>query len=102
MFTFRVLDDYHEDNLESKKSAQKYYNKLKRVTDNAFTSQLPDRYRELMRVAREWRNIKLRQRAGVSHDNPSEIPPGGLVPFCAACPQPDVNLPEDWKDDPDQ
>lgn len=102
VFTFRVLDDYHEDNLESKKAAQKYYNKLKRITDNAFTSEIPDRYRELMRVAREWRNIKLRQRAGVSHDNPETIPDGGLVPFCPACPQPDVNLPANWKEDPDQ
>lgn len=102
VFTFRVLDDYHEDNLESKKSAQKYYNKLKRLTDNAFVSDVPDRYRELMRVAREWRNIKLRQRGGVSHDVTVDIQPGALVPFCAACPQPGVNLPDDWKEDPDQ
>jgi hypothetical protein len=31
-------------------------------------------------------------------------PPGGtdIPTFCAACPQPGVNLPENWTEDPDQ
>ena len=35
-FTFRVLDDYRLDNLESKTTAYKYYNKLRRRTAPAF------------------------------------------------------------------
>lgn len=37
-FTFRVLDDFRMDNLESKTSAYHYYNKLSRVTCPAFPS----------------------------------------------------------------
>lgn len=36
VFTFRVLDDYRMDNLESKTSAYNYYSKLRRVTNPAF------------------------------------------------------------------
>lgn len=35
-FTFRVLDDFRMDNLESKTSAYHYYSKLRRVTNPAF------------------------------------------------------------------
>lgn len=35
-FTFRVLDDFRLDNLESKTSAYHYYSKLRRVTNPAF------------------------------------------------------------------
>lgn len=35
-FTFRVLDDFRMDNLESKTSAYHYYNKLRRLTRPAF------------------------------------------------------------------
>lgn len=35
-FTFRVLDDFRLDNLESKTSAYHYYNKLRRLTCPAF------------------------------------------------------------------
>ena len=28
--------------------------------------------------------------------------PGALALFCAACPQPGVNIPKNWKEDPDQ
>jgi hypothetical protein len=32
------------------------------------------------------------------------MPPGGtnIPTFCAACPQPGINLPDNWADDPDQ
>lgn len=101
VFTFRVLNDYDVNNLESKSSAQRYYSKLKRLTDNAFPHLIPDRYRELMRVAREWRNLKALQQAGVSHTHEA-VNPGGLVPFCPACPQPGINLPDDWQEDDDR
>ena len=29
----------------------------------------------------------------------SEVPRGKLASFCPACPQPGINLPEDWVDD---
>ncbi|KAK7681502.1 hypothetical protein QCA50_015234 [Cerrena zonata] len=103
VFTFRLLDDFDVDNLETKAAAQRYYAKLKRLTSNAFPQDVADRYREFMRVMREWRNLKSRQRMGIGHDTHQDaIPDGGLALFCPACPQPGINLPENWQDDGDQ
>ena len=39
--------------------------------------------------------------AGYGHNgkNPRNVKPGELANYCLACPQPGVNLPEDWKTD---
>ncbi|KAG2003192.1 hypothetical protein CC2G_003814 [Coprinopsis cinerea AmutBmut pab1-1] len=65
------------------------------------TLNVPDRYRELLRCSREWRRLKELKRHGFSHLGraPEE---GEMALYCAACPQPDVNLPADWRDDPEQ
>lgn len=61
-----------------------------------------DRYRELMRVSRQWCDMKMRKWSGsvFDHDD-SNVPDGALVPFCGACPQPGVNLPDGWQNDVD-
>ena len=100
VFTFRVLDDYDLLNLETKATPQRYLAKLQRLTTSLFPDALPDRYRELLRVIRQWRNLKQRKSAGIAYSTPSEISPGGLALFCPACPQPGINLPDGWKDDP--
>lgn len=103
VFTFRLLEDFHISNMEGKVSAFKYYGKLRRLTSNAFPSMVTDRYRELLRALRQWRDIRSRQRAGVPFEpEGSEVPLGGLGLFCAACPQPDVNLPKNWETDPNR
>jgi hypothetical protein len=50
-----------------------------------------DRYRELMRVARQWRQLKTMKWHGFGHrsDDPST---GELALFCPACPQPGINV----------
>ena len=40
-FTTQVLDDFLIDNLECKTSASNYYNKLRRITSNAFPHSIP-------------------------------------------------------------
>jgi len=36
--------------------------------------------------------------SGLGHQNEEEyIPDGSMAIFCLACPQPDINLPKDWK-----
>lgn len=102
VFTFRVLEDFHLENLETKASAQRYYAKLRRLTSNAFPQSVPDRYREFMRIMREWRNLEQRKRAGTHYSKSAPIAPGGLALFCPACPQPGVNLPDGWDTEPDQ
>ncbi|KAG1727579.1 uncharacterized protein EDB91DRAFT_1086380 [Suillus paluster] len=50
-----------------------------------------DRYRELMRVARQWRQLKSMKWHGFGHrsDNPNAR---DLALFCLACPQPGINI----------
>lgn len=41
VFTFSVLDDFYIDAMECKTSANNYFNKLRRLTDNAFPHMVP-------------------------------------------------------------
>ncbi|KAG1803526.1 uncharacterized protein HD556DRAFT_1303602 [Suillus plorans] len=90
-FTFAVLDDFLLDNLECGTSAMNYYSKIRRLTSSIFPLMVPDRYRELMRAARQWRQCKLYKWHGFAHkdDQPKD---GDLALFCPACPQPGINL----------
>ena len=94
VFTFSCLDDYRLSNLECKMSAYQYYQKLRRLTNPAFPQSVPNRYNEFCRATRQWRNLKLRKWFGFGHRliSPGK---GSLALFCAACPQPEVNLPTD-------
>lgn len=67
----------------------------------------------MLRVTREWRNLKLRKWAGWGHGSSvnDSVPrvalfspegPGSLATFCSTCPQPNVNLPDNWREDPNQ
>lgn len=54
-------------------------------------------------MVREWRHVKLLKRAGRGHD-PTGVKgttEGECAVTCPACPQPGINLPQDWKDAPD-
>ena len=55
-----------------------------------------------MRVSRQWRNLQARKRAGFGHDVGRSMKPGDLAIFCPACPQPGINLSDDWEKDPEQ
>ena len=154
VFTFRTLSDYRLSNLECKTSAYQYYAKLRRLTCPAFPKAVVDRYKELRRLSRQFRNMKLQAMHGRAYclldpvnipeqtapnDDP-ELPnveahvitaddddsdresmvasPGGADPdiatvrkatpslfgdilalFCPTCPQPGINLPENWQED---
>lgn len=122
VFTFNVLRDYRHSNLEMHVSAHQYFQKLRRVTNSAFPHLVPNRYQELRRVSRQWRNLAYRRWHGYgmratelssSGDLSATVPDGNqsstqqsvvliepgagdLALFCAACPQPNINLPSDW------
>ena len=109
-FTFQMLDEFIRDNVECGTSAMNYYSKLRRNTSNAFPHLVPvsdhflslgilsekskDRYREMLRVSRIWRLLKLMKWQGCREGSPDPSP-GGLVLFCPACPQPGVNISSD-------
>ncbi|KAI6147060.1 hypothetical protein BKA82DRAFT_3980311 [Pisolithus tinctorius] len=86
-FTFQVLDDFIRDNVECGTSAMNYYSKLQRVTSSMFPHLVPNRYRELLRVSRMWRLLKLLKWQGFHQQSP-DPQASELVLFCPACPQP--------------
>ena len=113
-FTFDVLDQFHIETLECHTSAHNFYTKLQRITYNRLPSLVPvhilqigkslwqsinfffqDRYRELMRVSREWRYLKSLKRTGFAHKPNQMQKPGDLALFCPSCPQPGINVSED-------
>ena len=51
-------------------------------------------------MVRQFRHTKLLKRAGRANerDEIRNIKPGGLAVACPACPQPGVNLPDNWRD----
>ena len=38
--------------------------------------------------------------SGLGHEKKAELQPGSLAIFCPACPQPGINLPDKWNQDP--
>ncbi len=53
---------------------------------------IKDRYRELLCISRQWRNLEALKRAGVAHDASTPQDSGGLAVFCPTCPQPGINV----------
>ncbi|TFY67309.1 hypothetical protein EVJ58_g1716 [Rhodofomes roseus] len=77
-----------------------YYRRLRRVTNPAFPHEVPDRYREFMRVTREWALLQAKKTFGYGPESRGKPADGELGHFCVACPQPGVNIPEQWQDEP--
>ncbi|KAF8264636.1 hypothetical protein EI94DRAFT_1592386 [Lactarius quietus] len=94
LFTFSVLEDFLNDNLECKTTAQQYYSKLQIMTNKMFPNNVP----QLLRASCQWRDLKNRMESGVGHMKEGEpMSNGSMAIFCPACPQPGINLPDDWK-----
>jgi hypothetical protein len=55
-----------------------------------------------MRVSRQWRHLQDLKRFGYGHDKDKVPGDGDLADFCPACPQPGVNLPDEWHNLPDR
>lgn len=101
VFTHAVLDDFRIANLECKASAYQYFQKLRRQTAPMAPDSVPNLYPELRRMSRLWRWMKKLKWAGFAHRDEltTEATAGELANFCPACPQPGINLPDDWPDD---
>jgi CxC2 like cysteine cluster associated with KDZ transposases len=98
LFTHAALDDFRLSNLECKASAYQYFQKLRRQTSPMSPDTVPNLYHGLRRMSRLWRWLKKLKWAGVGHrpDGNIETKPGELANFCPACPQPNINLPDNW------
>jgi len=71
------------------------------LTNPLEPSKVADLYREFRRMSRIWRWMKRLKWAGYGNNNKTadKVSPGELSVFCPACPQPGINLPEDWLED---
>ncbi|KAI9432529.1 hypothetical protein H4582DRAFT_2083395 [Lactarius indigo] len=97
-FTFSVLDDFLADNLECKTTAQQYYSKLQSITNWMFPDHVPNLYKQLLRASQQWRDLRNRIESGLGHQHTgTSANEGSMAIFCPACPQPGINLPDDWR-----
>ena len=101
LFTVQVLDMFWLCNLELKASAYQFYQLLCRLTQPMSPADVDNLYREFRRMTRILRLMKKLKWAGYVGGTKSvkEVKPGELTIFCPACPQPGVNILDNWKDD---
>ncbi|KAG1787048.1 uncharacterized protein HD556DRAFT_1312999 [Suillus plorans] len=78
-FTFDVLNHFLIDALECKTSASSFFEKIRRMTNNCFPDTVPNRYRELMRVSRLWRDLMSRKWFGFAHNDEQKPDKGDLA-----------------------
>lgn len=99
IFTAQLMDYFRLCNLELKASAYQFYLLLRRLTLPMGQSDMVNLYHEFRRMSRLWRWMKKLKWAGYGHNQEDHLnpPAGSLSIFCPTCPQPAVNLPEDWK-----
>ncbi|KAL0565963.1 hypothetical protein V5O48_016052 [Marasmius crinis-equi] len=101
-FTFRALKLLHGLMTTGKMTTYHFYRSIEAATDLAGVMDTPrGRYNELTRVLRMWRYLRTLKRGGVGSSlepDLSAIPAGSLAVVCPACPNPKVNLPENWLD----
>ncbi|KAF8961009.1 hypothetical protein BDZ97DRAFT_1665083 [Flammula alnicola] len=101
LFSAQALDYFRLCNLELKASAYQFYQLLRRLTMPMAPADVVDLYNEFRRMSRLWRWMKKLKWAGYGHNgkDPMNVGPGELANYCPACPQPGINLPDNWKDD---
>ncbi|TFY58980.1 hypothetical protein EVJ58_g6064 [Rhodofomes roseus] len=100
--TYRLMEHFHLLRTQSKISAHEFYQCLARQTENVEPQESADRYSALLRMTREWSHLKMLKRAGRGHDptGAAGTLPGECAVECPTCPQPEKNLPSDWKTAP--
>ncbi|KAF9508989.1 hypothetical protein BS47DRAFT_1365591 [Hydnum rufescens UP504] len=101
---FEVLHQYQLLSLSSKISIHHFYDMLERLTDNTGLVPVLNKYKSFCRMVHEWRHLKMLKRAGRGNDPSSVLgtASGELAVICPACPEPGVNLPEEWMNTPEE
>lgn len=101
LFTTSLMDYFRLCNLELKASAYQFYQLIRRMTRVIGHAEIVNLYHEFRRMSRLWRWMKKLKWAGYGHNKQDPLHPsaGSLANFCPTCPQPGINLREDWKSD---
>ncbi|KAF7337266.1 CxC2 domain-containing protein [Mycena sanguinolenta] len=86
--TISTLKLFHAVSLQGKTTAYHFFHALAKTTDNTGSKGFKRRYQLLLRVIRQWRNLRALKRGGE------------LAVECIACPKAGVNLPENWEHAP--
>jgi hypothetical protein len=100
--TFRLLSMLHLLTLTSKGSSYNFYQVLEKMTNNTGIETPKSRYCILLRMALQWRHLKMLKRGGCGHDpsGMAGIWEGELAVACPSCPHAGINLPEGWENTP--
>ncbi|GJE96005.1 hypothetical protein PsYK624_121980 [Phanerochaete sordida] len=85
--------------MQSKTSAYDYFKTLKRITDNGFTTDVKDRYREFMAASRQFGFLQTLKWFGKNVNN---LKSGCLAVLCAACPNIGINMAPGWEQRPQE
>ncbi|KAJ7188428.1 hypothetical protein C8R46DRAFT_1205581 [Mycena filopes] len=101
--TFVTLDIFRLQNVVGNMNVYDFVTSMERQT-NAIGScgveRVPSRYKEFMRMSRQWSYIGRMKRAGVAHQIGSlqMAKPGKSTVICWTCPYDGRNLPPNWRD----
>ncbi|THU97242.1 hypothetical protein K435DRAFT_663020 [Dendrothele bispora CBS 962.96] len=101
-FTFRLLDRIHLEQTECESAMDAIYRVLERLTDPDNQDRVDNRYIELSRVKRCYRDMSFILEGGGFHEPDLMDTPGGLAYFCSDCAQPGVNVFERKDGDTDE
>ncbi|KAF8805690.1 hypothetical protein BYT27DRAFT_7067644, partial [Phlegmacium glaucopus] len=101
--TFDCLETFEKLSYVSKISAFEFYHTSSRLTDDTGTKTPKDKYMSFIRMAHEWRHLKMTKHSGRGHDpaGVSQTKEGECAVLCPACPQPGKNMPPGWEDKPE-
>ncbi|KAJ3717417.1 hypothetical protein C8R42DRAFT_566472, partial [Lentinula raphanica] len=104
-FTFGTLRHWQLMTLQSKITAYDYIRALRRKTDNVFTGNVPDVYKQFQFVSRIWPLLEAEKRFGRLHgsgmnEKYPRRPTNNLMVYCPACPEGDVNMEPGWEKTP--
>ncbi|PPR06343.1 hypothetical protein CVT24_002518 [Panaeolus cyanescens] len=100
LFTRQLLEFTRLANLELYASAYQVKELLSRMTQSLGWSMTDNIYHEFRRMLRIDRWLKKLKWSGFCHHGDPRKPlPAEFGIFCATCPQPGVNLPDDWEED---
>ncbi|KAF9032023.1 hypothetical protein BJ165DRAFT_1327966, partial [Panaeolus papilionaceus] len=101
-FTTQMLDYSRLCNLELKCLYYQFHQLLRRLTHPLAPALVKSLYHEFRRMCHIWQWMKKLKWAGLRLDRKAGNPTSGqFMVFCLACPQPGINIPENWHEEPD-
>ncbi|KAF8235541.1 hypothetical protein L208DRAFT_1540104, partial [Tricholoma matsutake] len=98
LFTVHILDQSQLCNLELKALAYQFYQLIWHIMLPMQPAEVVNLYHKLWHLSHLWHWMKKLKWAGYGHNQKDLLnpEPGSLANFCPACPQPGIDIPENW------